>query len=225
MPQQRRGISSLAKLATATHEASNIWAPSYHRQPQVKLGPERVQFYNSLENDRSGRRCNCCSERELPSSSIMHPITRRPDLLLLITWLFYFSQNCHAFLGLEYATTNCVTYTAIGAAQWCCNGDCADGTIVDSLTGLCMNWLSPIYDPPTLPSCTSTQVWGLGPREVLTVGGICATGSECQWESEQYSYNCCECPAGYVSDTTNYEQYLTFFPFRVAMDVLTPERP
>jgi hypothetical protein len=144
----------------------------------------------------------------------MHRITQRPDLLLFITWLSYFSRSCHAILNSELATDNCVTYTAMGAAQVCCNGDCADGTTVDSPTGICVNWLNPFSDPPTVPSCTSTRLFTYTDRFTVTVGGTCGTddAGPCQWQGQQYSYSCCECPTGYVSDITDYEDVLSTDP-------------
>lgn len=142
----------------------------------------------------------------------MLPITRRSNLLLFIIWLSYFSSNCHAILNSAYATHNCNTYTAIGAAQVCCNGDCADGATVDSPSGLCQNWLSPLYDPRNVLACSSTQLWSFTTSTSVTTGGTCATG--CQWESEQNTYTCCECPSGYLSDTTNYDQSIQTDPIR-----------
>jgi hypothetical protein len=131
----------------------------------------------------------------------MHPTTRLPGLLLFITWLSYFSWNCHAVLNYVYATSNCETYTAIGEAQYCCNGDCADGTTVDSSTGLCSDWMDVCYDPINVPVCNGNQLWSFANRTTVTTGGTCATG--CQWKSEQYTYKCCDCPLGYVAEITN----------------------
>lgn len=111
--------------------------------------------------------------------------------------------HCVLVLGdiqYETASGSCTQSSAdYGTAIFCCTGSCYDGTSIGN-PGLCLNRDTGCLDPDQAPSCPQTQVMIGGPASTWIGAGIgnCWFG-ECNWQLSQWQWNCCDCPAGFVS--------------------------
>jgi hypothetical protein len=104
--------------------------------------------------------------------------------------------------GLIYAqqTDQCTSSNAEGNAVFCCSGACLDGTS-NGEPGLCMYWENVCYDLNSPPTCSSNQVMVGGLDGVWISAGIgnCWAGNECQWQRNNWTWGCCDCPSGYTA--------------------------
>ena len=102
-------------------------------------------------------------------------------------------------------TDNCSDEQALGTAIFCCSGDCIDGSSIGN-PGQCLNWANVCRDQQSgPPSCSSNQVMEPGssgwPNFVDSGDGNCWAGDECQWQRNDWTWKCCDCPDGYISLT------------------------
>jgi len=98
---------------------------------------------------------------------------------------------------------NCSTSQGMGNAVYCCSGSCIDGTFIGN-SGQCEYWLDLCLDlQGGPPSCSSSEVLIPGPdgNGVDSGDGNCWGGGECQWQRNNWTWTCCDCPSGYVSIT------------------------
>ncbi|KAF3913772.1 hypothetical protein AA313_de0210401 [Arthrobotrys entomopaga] len=111
-----------------------------------------------------------------------------------------FSSACYANFDWTYPTKECTTTSVLGQAQACCDNTCSDGTNV-GFPGACENFQDYCKDPKTVPTCKPNQVFSAMPDKKKDTGGKCFP--TCNWANWQYTYNCCDCPEGYVSAFTD----------------------
>ena len=88
----------------------------------------------------------------------------------------------------------------LGNSVFCCSGMCLDGTHIGD-PGQCENWLDLCGDVDTPPSCLYNQVLSYGdPPTVDSGDGCCgACCCECQYQRNNWSWDCCDCPLGFVA--------------------------
>ncbi|KAK4449752.1 hypothetical protein QBC34DRAFT_437828 [Podospora aff. communis PSN243] len=94
---------------------------------------------------------------------------------------------------LEKPTDQCYSHATQGTETCCCNGDCGSGPVPQG------EWMWGMgckeYETPSV--CSNSQVYRTDNASVVDVGGRCY--SICNWERWQYSYQCCDCPPGFIS--------------------------
>ncbi|KAK6541457.1 hypothetical protein TWF694_007267 [Orbilia ellipsospora] len=130
-------------------------------------------------------------------------MTRTSTLLGILSTILsstLFSSPSYANFDWTYPTKECTTTSALGQAQACCDQTCSDGTNV-GFPGACLNFQDYCKDPKTVPTCKSNQVFSGRADKLVDTGGKCFP--TCNWANWQYAFNCCDCPAGYVSAFTN----------------------
>jgi hypothetical protein len=101
----------------------------------------------------------------------------------------------------NYDSSNCSQSSILGDSQYCCDGECFDGTEF-LRPGACLHSIDICEDTSGAPSCGSNQVFHLyTPEYFVVVGGNCYLPAldACDWSSTRYHWGCCDCPAGYTS--------------------------
>ncbi|EPS43091.1 hypothetical protein H072_2853 [Dactylellina haptotyla CBS 200.50] len=99
-------------------------------------------------------------------------------------------------------TDHCTDFNTVGQTVSCgCTDACAAGGTIDDVNGLCSHYLDTCRDPPTAPKCNTNQIYSYYTSTWLDAGGTCAPG--CKWHKAQYTYRCCNCPDGYISQRSN----------------------
>jgi hypothetical protein len=136
-------------------------------------------------------------------SLVMSRAAKHITMLRFIIWLSLLARVCRADLEYVWPTYTCTTVTRMGQSVWCCDGRCPDGGDLDSGTGVCKNWLDPCFDPVNPPVCNGNQVYQFAGTANIDTGVACSSSRSCNWQNVQYSYQCCDCPKGYVSLLTN----------------------
>ncbi|CAK7214105.1 hypothetical protein SEUCBS140593_002070 [Sporothrix eucalyptigena] len=122
-----------------------------------------------------------------------------PRVLLLLGSAFL--PRAWSQVTYTYPTDDCTTEGPIlGNSVFCCSGACLDGTRIGE-PGQCENWLNLCGDVDSPPSCAGNQVLSYGdPATVNSGDGCCgACCCECLFQQNIWSWNCCDCPAGYVA--------------------------
>jgi hypothetical protein len=113
-----------------------------------------------------------------------------------IVCLFFYI--CLADIDYQLPTTSCTISSAIGTSIYCCNGNCADGTSIGK-PGLCASYTDECLDLATPPSCSPNQIFSYANENATDAGiGYCYL-EECRWQKNTWSWNCCDCPSGYLA--------------------------
>lgn len=88
----------------------------------------------------------------------------------------------------------------LGNAVFCCSGACLDGTRIGE-PGQCDGWLNLCIDIDSPPACAYNQVLSYrDPPTVDSGDGCCgACCCECQWQRNDWSWSCCDCPEGFIA--------------------------
>ncbi|KAK0627346.1 hypothetical protein B0T14DRAFT_563159 [Immersiella caudata] len=112
--------------------------------------------------------------------------------LLLIT-LCLLPGDAIARILFEKPTGQCYFHSTQGTETCCCNGDCGSGPVPLGE----WRWGTGCEEFETPSVCSSSQVYRSDNATTADVGGQCY--SVCNWEKWQYTYQCCDCPQGYIS--------------------------
>jgi hypothetical protein len=120
------------------------------------------------------------------------------SLQLLFLPLLLFGTLGSSYLLEALVTTNCSLQSVVGRQIFCLNGACYDGTTD------CQKGFDICTDPPSPPACESpTQLITQDETTVpMDAGkGTCYTSNNANdiWLVEQYFFQCCECPTGYLA--------------------------
>lgn len=93
------------------------------------------------------------------------------------------------------------TIQEYGESVFCCDGDCIDNTFIGT-PGACQNWTDMCTDTSTPPQCSSTQMVKQNTFDWVDAGvGYCYLPAlqECSWTKNNWTWECCDCPPGYIS--------------------------